>query len=348
VPARAQRMRAAVLIEPGRVELREVDRPVPGPGEIVLQVDAALTCGTDLKTFRRGHPLIPLPAPLGHEFAGTVAAVGTDVARFREGDAVAGVPTAPCGECRMCQRGRDSLCPAAVGRIALGAFADYLRLPAHIVGTNLFARPADLPPEWAAALEPLACVVHGAARVRLDDVETVVLLGDGPIALLFLQLVLQRGARRVLVVGRHAARLEVARTLGAEHVLNTEPASLVDAVLAWTGGVGADLVIECVGTTETWEIAPELAASAGVVLLFGGCPAGTRACFDSYRVHYEEVELIGAFHYGRADVRAAWRLLSEGEIQIAPLITHHRPLDRFEEALDLALSRVAIKVAVHP
>jgi L-iditol 2-dehydrogenase len=341
-------MRAAVLVEPGRVEMRDVPVPEPGPGELVLAVEAALTCGTDLKTFRRGHPRIPLPAPMGHEVSGVVAATGAGVSFVREGDAVALVPTAPCGQCRLCRRGRDNLCPDAVGRIMLGAFAEFVRVPAHVVRANLFARPAGMGAETAAALEPLACVVHGAGRLQLTAAETVVLLGDGAIALLFLQVALAHGVRRVLVAGRHDTRLAAARALGAERAVAAEDEDLRGIVRDWTDAAGADAVIECVGTPATWQLASRLAGTAGTVLLFGGCPGGTSAAFDAYRMHYEEVDHIGAFHYGLADVRAAWALLVEQRVRIEPLVTHRRALAAFPEALALALDRRAIKVAVHP
>lgn len=337
----------AVLVEPGRVEVREVAVPVPGPGELLVRVEAALTCGTDLKTFRRGHPKIPLPTPMGHEFSGVVAAVGRGVDTFREGDAVALVPTAPCGHCRLCRRGRESLCPDAVGRMVFGAFAEYVRLPAHLVARNVFPRPQSLGAEEAALLEPLSCVVHGADRVRLEEAEHVVLLGDGPIALLFARVALQRGVGRVLVVGRHAVRLGAASRLGAETLPDPGDA-LEEAVREWTGALGADVVIECVGRPEVWEQAPALAAVGGEVLLYGGCAAGTRASFDTYRVHYDEVDLKGAFHYAPNDVRRALELLEGGAIDAGAFITHRRPLERLDEALDLALSREAVKVALRP
>ncbi len=380
------RMRAAVLVRPGYVEMREAPVPAPGPGELLVRVDAALTCGTDLKTFQRGHPRIPLPTPMGHEFSGTVAAVGTGVERFREGDAIACVPTAPCGECRLCRRGRENLCPDAVGRMVFGAFAEYVLLPRHIVERHVFTRPASLEAHEAAALEPLACVVHGAGRVALDRAEHVAFLGDGPITLLFLQVARLRGAGRVIVVGRHEARLEVARALGAEVIRDPgggargvgggasgpmagapweapggatggspdgalrEPAAaaLRETILERTGGVGADVVVECVGRPEVWELAATLAAPGGEVLLYGGCAAGTRASFDTLRLHYEEVDLKGAFHYRPASVREAYELLADGRVVAGPLVTHRRPLDRLEEALGLVLRREAVKVAVVP
>jgi L-iditol 2-dehydrogenase len=340
-------MRRAQLLRPGVLEITEVPVPEPGPGEVVLRVQAALTCGTDIKTYQRGHPKIPLPAPLGHEFSGIIAAIGADVDRFREGDAVACTPTAPCGLCRLCERGHDSLCPDAVGRIVLGGFGDYVTIPRHIVQSNMFERPESLAAEHAAVLEPLACVMHGADRVLLERAERVIIVGDGPIALLFGQVALHRGAEEVMLFGKHDIRLRAAEALG----LNAIDASDADIrVIAQdlTDGMGADVVVECVGRPELWEAAFECVAPAGELLAFGGCAAGTRATFDTYRLHYEEVDVKGAFHYGRADVRRAYDLLLDGEIDAAALITHHEPLDRLQHALDLVLARGAIKVAVHP
>jgi L-iditol 2-dehydrogenase len=326
--------------------MRDVAMPDPAAGELLIRVEAALTCGTDLKTYRRGHPKIPLPAPFGHEFAGTVAAVGAGVTTFREGDAIAAVPTAPCGACRLCRRGRENLCPDAVGRIALGAFGEFVLLPAHLVAQgNVMIRPTDLAPEHAAALEPLACVVHGASRVAIDGAETVLILGDGPIALLFVQLARAAGAR-VLLVGRHEVRLDAGRTFGAETLVS--PAEGLDEVLRQHLPAGADLVIESVGDPSLWEAAHRYASTAGEVLLYGGCAAGTQATFDTGRIHYDEIDVKGAFHYTRAAVREAFGLLASGAIDVAPLITHTRPLSALEQALALVVTREAIKVAVIP
>ena len=341
-------MLAAVLVEPGRVELGEVPTPDPGPGEVLLRVDAALTCGTDIKTYRRGHPKIPLPSPMGHEASGTVVAVGQGVGRFAEGDAVAYAPTAPCGSCRACRRGHESLCPDAVGRMVFGAFAEYVLLPAHVVERNTFMRPVGMAPEVGAGLEPLASVLHGAGRLALERAERVVLIGDGPIALLFLQAALHAGAGGVMVAGHHASRLDVAMTLGAERVVDGDAAAVAEAVAEWTDGVGADVVVECVGRPEAWEQGADLVAAGGELLVYGGCAAGTRASFDTYRIHYEEVDVKGAFHYAPADVERALDLLRSEAVAMAPLVTHTLPLERLEDALRLVMDREAIKVALLP
>lgn len=341
-------MIAVELVRPGEIAVREVPVPTPGPGELLLRVESALTCGTDLKTFRRGHPRISLPAPMGHEASGVVAAVGAGVNGFREGDAIACVPTVPCGTCRLCRRGRDSLCTHAVGRMNFGAFADYMLLPAHVVAGGAFPRPAGMSADEAAALEPLACVVHGAHRLALARAEHVVILGDGPIALLFLQVARLRGARHIFLAGHHSERLAVARELGASFVFDSNGAALRAAIADFTNGTFADVVVECAGTADAWSTAPTLAGTAGEVMLFAGRPSGELAAFDTYRIHYEEIDIKGAFHYGPRDVREALDLLTRHEVQIAPLVTHRRPLTRFDEALQLALERRALKVAVEP
>lgn len=339
-------MCAAHLVRPGVVELREVPVPVPAPGEIVIRVEAAVTCGTDLKTIRRGHPHIPLPAPLGHEASGIVVAAGAGVTVVREGDAIACVPTAPCLSCSLCQRGLESLCAGATGRINLGAFADYLRIPAHIVSMHVFERPHGMVPAVAAALEPLACVVHGAARLPWRPGASVAFLGDGPIALLFVQLARLRGAGRILVLGHHTERLSIARVVGAHETSDgsVPPLDFVRSHIA----DGADIVVECVGKPETWRTAQELAAPGGTVLLFGGLAEGSEARFDPYRLHYREIDLLGAYHYARGDVLEAFSLLEAGSVRIDPLITHHRPLTAIHDALGLAMSGRAVKVAIEP
>jgi L-iditol 2-dehydrogenase len=345
-------MKAAFLLGERSIELRDVPVPEPAPGEVLVRVETALTCGTDVKTFLRGHAKLPVPAPLGHEFAGVVAAVGSGVTEFGPGDAVASVPTAPCGACRLCRDGRENLCPGAVGRMVLGGFAEYVLLPRHIVGVHLFRRPPSMGVEAAAALEPLACVVHGADRVESrrgwSRVRRVAVLGDGAIALLFARVAALRGAAGVLVLGRHGPRLAAARLYDVEtaHVTSDETAR--DRVEEWTEGAGADLVIECVGTPDAWRLASELAATGGTVLFFGGCAAGTHASVDTYRVHYREVDLIGSFHYTPSAVRQALQLLSGGEVDVAPLVTHRLPLDRIHDAMALVVERTAIKVAVQP
>jgi L-iditol 2-dehydrogenase len=337
-------MTAAFLVRPGVMELREVPVPAPGTGEVLVRVEAALTCGTDIKTYRRGHARLPVPAPFGHEFAGAIAAVGAGVAGFREGDPIACVPTAPCGACRLCVAGRENLCADAVGRMVLGAYAEYVLLPAHITAQHLFHRPAHLSAAAAAALEPLACVVHGATRIDWQRHERAVIVGDGAIALFFARIAVLRGLEP-LVLGRHEARLAVARGYGAATALAPDDASARSTV---QDRGGADLAIECVGTPQSWRLASELTEAGGAVMLFGGCAAGQEAHFDAAHLHYDEVDHIGAFHYTPRAARHALDLLDSGQVDPVPLITGSLPLARLHDALERVQQRAAIKMAVVP
>jgi L-iditol 2-dehydrogenase len=339
-------MTAAYLLRPGALELREVPVPAPGPGELLVRVEAALTCGTDMKMYVRGHARLPVPAPFGHEFSGVVAAVGIGVTGFREGDAIACVPTAPCGVCARCAAGRENLCPDAVGRMVLGAYAEYVLVPGHVVARHVFHRPAHVHAAAAALLEPLACVVHGASRVeRLLQNRTgtdVRIIGDGAIALLFARLAVMRGAS-VLVLGRHEARLAVAAAYGADTAIADG-----DAAAAVARHGGAELVVECVGRPDTWRLASAMTAAGGTVLLFGGCASGAEAVFDAAHLHYNEVDHVGAFHYTPRAVQEALELLCNGAVDAGPLINARVPLAQLQGALEAVLRRDAIKVELTP
>jgi L-iditol 2-dehydrogenase len=353
-------MTAAFLLGPGALELREVPVPEPGAGEVLVRVEAALTCGTDIKTWRRGHARLPGAGPFGHEFAGTVAARGAGVSAFREGDAIACVPTAPCNQCRLCHAGRHNLCPGAVGRMLLGAYADYVLVPAHIVEQHLFKRPATLTAATAAALEPLACVIHGARRLGWNMLsagardavgtapaargERVVVVGDGAIALLFARLAVLHGAD-ALVLGRHEQRLAVARAYGASAMPAPDADAARDAVARYGG---AAVVVECVGVPGSWRLASDLTDPGGTVMLFGGCGPGAEVQFDAAHLHYHEVDHLGAFHYTPAAVAAAWEFLCDGTVDPSPLVTAALPLSGLQEALDAVVRREAIKMEIRP
>lgn len=340
--------RRAVLSSPGHLSLIEQDPPVPAPGELVVRVEVALTCGTDVKTWRRGHPKIPLPSPLGHEFTGRVLGAGAGAA-FREGDPVVVAPSAPCGACAACRNGDESLCDRIDGTtMAWGAFADWIRIPAPIARRNTFLRPAGLSAERAALLEPLACVVNGVDRLDLTRVETAVVLGAGPIGLLFVALLRRRGVPRVGVVGRHRLRLDAARALGA-HVVVDLDAHAGDTVAAMraVAPAGPCAVVECVGRPEAWRDAIAGVRKGGEVLFYGGCASGTTVPLDAGRMHYDGLTLKGAFHFSPGDARRALDLLAGG-LDLSCLISGSVPLEGVEEALGRMARGEVIKLAVLP
>ncbi len=337
-------MLASYLVRPGVIELREVPTPAPSRGEILVKVMAALTCGTDLKAFQRGHPVIPMPGVFGHEFSGVVAAVGKGVRKFREGDEVMAVHSAPCRHCRFCRRGLYNLCERIMDTKVLGAFAEFVLLPAPIVKENAFVKPPHLGFGEAAFLEPLACVVHGmeAARAGLGD--TVVILGVGPIGLLHLLLAKQRGAR-VVITGLEEERLTTARRLGAD--LAVPPSALSEAVDGLTDGIGADCVCECTGQPSVWEESVHYVRKGGTVILFGGCKTGTTVTYDTHRLHYDELTLKGVFHFTPRDVRQARRLLM-GQLQVTGLITATLPLGDLALAFGKLANGEGIKYEIVP
>jgi len=337
-----------VLVRPGRLELREVPRPRPDRDGVVVRVRAALTCGTDLKAYLRGHPKFPMPTLFGHEFAGEVAEVGADVRGLRAGDAVMAAPTAPCGACYYCARQQENLCEQVMATMALGAYAEYIKLPGSIVRTNLYAKPGALPYAEAALLEPLACVLHGLAQISLRPDDTVVLIGAGAIALLHLLVLRARGVGRVAVVARSPTRAAQARALGADAVLPVDADAARAPVLELTRGRGADVVIECTGQLAVWEVAPHLARRGGQVVLFGGCATGTVVRFDTQRLHYDQVAVASPFHFTPRDVRAAYELLSAGTFGGEALVAAEYPLEQLGEALDRQRRGEGAKFAIVP
>ena len=347
-PVELPMMRGHVLVRPGVLELRDLPRPSPDPDGVIVRVRAALTCGTDLKTYLRGHPKFPMPMLFGHEFAGELAEVGADVRGLREGDAIMAAPTAPCAECYYCGREQENLCEQVMDTMVHGAYAEYVKLPGAVVRTNLYSKPRALSYPEAALLEPLACVLHGLAHVRLRADDTVVLIGAGAIALLHLLVLRLRGVERVIVVARSAARGAHASALGANQVLRVGAEDAREPVLELTRGHGADVVIECTGQEVVWQCAPGLARRGGQVVLFGGCPNGSVLRLDTHRLHYDQVSLTSPFHFTPRDVRAAYELLSSGQFGGEALVTAEYPLERLTEALERQRRGEGAKFAIVP
>ena len=341
-------MLSTQLLAPGQLEMRQVPVPQAGPGEVVIKVQTALTCGTDLKTFRRGHPKFPFPFSLGHEYTGLVHQVGANVDTFHVGQAVMGVHSAPCKQCRMCQRGFENLCETIVGRMALGAFAEFYLAPAEIVCQNLFPRPDHVSPQRAAFLEPLACVVQGQAQVPLQPDDTVVVMGCGTIGLLHIMLAKERGAGRIIVTGRHRQRLDLAAELGATDLVDVDRQDSRQAIQKLTRGRGAELVIECVGRPEAWQEAHWHASQAGFVLLFGGCPAQSSASFDCTRIHYDQLTIKGVFHFTPADVRQAHHYLCNTALPVEKILSGSATLTELPDIIRRLDRGQGIKYAILP
>ena len=310
-------MKAARLYAPGDLRIEEVPKPEPEPGDVLVEIELALTDGTDLKTFRRGHPVLlrESPAPFGHEFCGLV-----------EGRRVVAANSAPCGACDGCARGEQ--CRELV--FLSGAYADFILVPARIAAANLHEVPAGVAPEVAAMVEPLACCLHGVARAGIEAGDAVAILGAGPIGLMLAACVADAGGWPVIVGGR-AERRALVETFGAEA----------------GDGRGADVVIEAAGTEQAWADAVELVRPGGTVLVFGGLPREARPPVDAYRLHYEELTVRGSFHHTPATVRAALGFLASGAYPWDRLVTHRVSLAELP-ALFADPPRDLLKAAVVP
>lgn len=342
-------MKCCILEEPGVIRIEDVADPLPGDGDVVIRVRAALTCGTDLKTYRRGHPKIPFPTPFGHEFSGDIVEAGSRVERFAPGQAVMSANTGPCLACFHCRRGQENLCESIMSEMILGAFAEYLLIPERVLRSNVFEKPSDLPYEQAALLEPLSSVCFGLAQVpeptRVGA--TALVLGAGPVGLLWLVALKAAGVESVIMTARRPGRLRHASALGATRTASAAD-DLSGIVREATEGRGADIVVECTGEPSVWELAESYARRGGSVVLFGGCPSGTTATFDTFRLHYDGVEICSPFHFRPRDVADAHRLLCRPDIEWSRFITSRAALDEVPEVFAGLGDAGGVKCAVLP
>jgi len=342
-------MTAAVLY--GREDVRVERMPIPqvSEGEVLVKIEVALTCGTDVKVYRRGHHprMIVLPSVFGHEFAGTIVETGRNVNGFREGMRVVAANSAPCGECFYCQKQEFAVCDDLL--FLNGSYAEYIKIPARIVEMNLLLIPEHVSFAAAAMVEPAACVVRGLEESSIAEDETVVILGLGPIGLLFVRLVKWRGAR-VLAFGRRTRRLRMAERLGADAVFHADALEAIPAkVRSLTGGRGADKVIECVGHQSVWELALACARRGGTVTLFGGCAAGTTVALDTQRMHYDQLTIKSPFHHTPRHVREALQLIANGIINASEWISDNAPLIELPQVMaSLVQPNGVLKVAILP
>lgn len=344
-----RQMMAAVLY--GREHLRVEPVAVPDidEGDILVRVRAALTCGTDVKVFRRGYHarMIVPPALFGHELAGDVVRVGGGVKDFRPGQRVVAANSAPCGECYYCRRGRENLCEDLL--FNNGAYAEYIRIPARIVEKNTYEIPAHVTYQDAALVEPLACVLRGLEETGVEPGDTVVVIGLGPIGLMFVRLAHVAGAR-VIAIGRRKTQIDRAARMGASESLISDGATdLERAVRDLTEGRGADIVIEAVGLPEAWETAVKLVRRGGTVNFFGGCPAGSQIALDTSLLHYSEITCKASFHHTPAHIRRALEVVSRGDISARDFVNGVEPLTNLLEVMRHLMSHNGhMKTAIVP
>ena len=345
-----RKMKAAMYYGIGDVRYEETDVPEIGPGELLIKIGTALTCGTDVKTYKRGHPVLikHIPSLFGHEYAGTIEEVGAGVKNFQPGMRVVATNSAPCGDCFFCKRDMPNLCAKLKDSLVNGAFAEYIRVPEGVVKWNTHHIADSLSFRDAALTEPLACVVHGIeeANIRLGD--TAVVIGAGPIGQMLIMLAKKTGASTVIAADLAELRRNIAKKSGADIVIDPSKEDPVERIKDETSGLGADVVIEAVGIPQTWEQAVEMTRDAGTTVLFGGAASGTKFEIDTVRFHYGQLTIKGVFHLKPRHVEQALRLISVGDVNPDLIISHEMPLEKINEALEKMSKGETMKVAITP
>src|SRR5215831_17908221 len=344
-------MMAAVLYGREDLKIQKVAIPTVGPEDLLVRVKAALTCGTDFKVWRQGYHarMIVPPAIFGHELAGVVAQAGEAVQdRFPLGTRVVAANSAPCNECFFCRRDRANLCEDLV--FNNGAYAEYTLIPARIVRENLMEIPAHLSFVEAAMVEPLACVLRGIDETGVRTGDSVAVIGCGPIGLQFIRVLSRRGIR-VIALGKRASQIKVAERLGATAAFDVatlaDPISVVRKMTHRS--LGADAVIEAVGTPTTWQWALQMVRCGGTVNLFGGCPRGTKVEFEPAALHYSEITIKSSFHHTPRFIREALELIARGDVGAQDFVTGEVPLSQLPQVFEHMKNRNGqLKIAVLP
>ncbi|WP_324669098.1 alcohol dehydrogenase catalytic domain-containing protein [Geochorda subterranea] len=337
-------MKAAVYGGPGKLDLMDVPRPQVAAHEILVRVRVALICGTDVKTFLRGHHSFKPGDILGHEFTGVVEEVGRDVTVCKPGDRVTVAPYVNCGYCFYCRQGLADLC-VDKSYVSNGAFAEYVKLTEFHARKGLYVLPPATSLVRGAFTEPLACVLNGVGDTGIEPADVVLIMGAGPMGLLHLLVARLRGATRLVVSEPQAHRRAMASSFGAHAI---HPEEVYEVIMAYTEGRGADRVIVANAVPELVAAAMQLVRPGGRVTLFGGFAPGTTVSIDPNRIHYGRVVLVGESGFAPIHFHRAADLLATGHdaLPVERLVTHRFTLDDIGQAFEVAASQQAVKVEI--
>jgi L-iditol 2-dehydrogenase len=344
-------MSAAILYGVEDLKIETVDIPEIAEDEVLVRVKVALTCGTDLKVWKRGYHarMIQPPAMFGHELAGIIEETGARVnGGVRKGMRVFPANSAPCNVCFYCKKGQPNLCEDLL--FNNGAYAEYIRIPGRIVRQNMLEIPDGVSYADAAMTEPLACVLRGIHETGIKAGDTAVVIGCGAIGLKFIRMLAQRQVR-VIAIGKGKSQMEIAKRLGAVAAFDVaEIENPVEAVRQLSeGGRGADAVIEAVGRAQTWEWALQIVRKGGTVNLFGGCPSGTEVKIDPAALHYAEITIKSTFHHTPQFIREALDTIARGEIRASDFVTGEVNLEELPKLFqDMKNRNGELKTAVIP
>jgi L-iditol 2-dehydrogenase len=325
---------AAVFHGPNNITIQEVE---VASRQAMLKVNACAVCGYDARVYRNGHRKVSPPVILGHELCGEILqAVKTDDGLLSAGTRVAVCPLIPCLGCRYCQSGHYNLCMNLneMGSTLDGGFAQYVGVPDQIVKIGgLVPVPDSLSDEEAALLEPLACCLNGLSRTGLPPKDSiVVIIGDGPLGLLHVQLFKRLASANVALVGRIPARMEKARSMGADVVFEDSDQASQD-VLDFTGAAGSSITVVATSNPSAIELATRVAGKNSVINLFAGMPRDQSFALDPNWLHYNQISVTGTFSSTPAMLREAAKLAAEKTIDLSEIVTHRYPLAEIERAI---------------
>jgi L-iditol 2-dehydrogenase len=344
-------MTAAVLYGSKDLRMEQIEVPRIAADEVLLKVKVALTCGTDLKVWKRGYhaKMITPPAVFGHELAGEIAAIGSEVGGgLRVGLRVVPANSAPCGECFYCDKDQENLCENLL--FNNGAYAEYVGIPGRIVRKNLHVIPANVSYIDAAMVEPLACVLRGIDETGIHPGDTVAVIGCGPIGLQFVRMLSVQGAN-VIAVGKRQSQVDAAMHVGALEALDVsgleDPIARVRELTA--GRHGADAVIEAAGVPQTWDWALKMVRPGGTVNLFAGCARGTKMEIEPAALHYSNITIKSSFHHTPRFIREALAAVARGDVRASDFVTSEAPLRELPHVFEQMTKRHGgIKTAILP
>jgi L-iditol 2-dehydrogenase len=351
-PAVGSTMRAAVFHGPGDLRISEVARPAITAGELLVRIASCAVCGSDVRTFRHGARNIDKPVVLGHELSGTIVETGAAVTRYREGQRVAVAPAIPCGDCRYCRRGAETMCEGlrSIGYQFDGGLAQFMAVPASAVRAGCVnVLPDGLSFDEAALAEPLACVINAQELLRVGDGDSVVVLGAGPIGCLHTGLARVRGAAKVILVDLRAERLQLAAAFSPDVLIDAAQEDVQARVLEETDGAGASVVIVAAPAHQAQEQSIRLAARRGRINFFGGLPkSNPMISLDANVVHYAELTIVGSYGSRPVHNRQALELVASGRLPVCRLVGLELPLERVMEGLLAVEQGRVLKVVVRP
>lgn len=346
-------MKAAVFRGPGNLRVEDVDTPSAGPEELKIRVMACATCGTDAKIFHHGHPRLEPPQVIGHEIAGEIVEIGSEVSGYALGQRVQVIAAVPCENCWACRAGKQGICPnqTSMGYQYAGGFAEEMVIPEQVITANgVNTIPENLSFEEASVAEPLACALNAQRLVNVGPGDVVLVMGAGPIGCLHVRLARALGAEKVFLADINGGRLHLsANAVKPDLAIDMSQEDLEALTRAHTDGIGPSVIITAAPSGAAQEQAISLVRPGGRVSFFGGLPKDNPLItVDSNVVHYRELILAGANGSSPAQNREALELISSGKVPVADLLTHRLTLDEVEQAIHAVTSGEAIKVVITP